>query len=421
VVLASPGTWFVQSLLRIFASTVAGTVGLALLAVLLLPTARAVASCRPPGDEKLLAANTPADVAVARARGGAGPVVERTEYYLGGQYWVTHCDPSTGRVLRSAIVGPLETPDGRVVRAVSTTIEPLVGDGFVYTTSEYPRPTDPVWLRQWSRNGRRALVARVPAPTDEGTYRALLAKPRAARARVARLARRKAVTSRKRGISTGRGLRARAAGYYYKCQSSQYVLFGFRWPWIPEWGKAGYSFYKNPQGFPNWDTAFQRVDNGHATWSLVSPNYCGLTQITNYGDNGAGISWDHWAPNLSDGWNVTDFGDLTAMGCNASALACAATVTDGQGNARDTGNRFNPSYWWWTEAGSPPGGAYDLWSVTAHEAGHSLGLAHSNELPNFDNGQIMNSWIAAGDDAGRHQGVGDWEGSHRLYGPCGHC
>jgi hypothetical protein len=89
---------------------------------------KAPEQCRAPGDPKILALNNPVDSAAAVKSVGGRLVNERTEYFAGGMYWVTRCDPDTGKPLESTIVDDVPVL-GKTTRAALTVIEPMPGRG----------------------------------------------------------------------------------------------------------------------------------------------------------------------------------------------------------------------------------------------------------------------------------------------------
>jgi hypothetical protein len=92
--------------------------------------------------------------------GRGGP--ETTEFLDDGTYVLTRCT-ATGKLVIGWWIGPVPVPDGgRAMLPLGWTL--ATPTGFVMTTPEYARPSDPQWVRHW-RLHRDAIERAVPDPT----------------------------------------------------------------------------------------------------------------------------------------------------------------------------------------------------------------------------------------------------------------
>jgi hypothetical protein len=133
---------------------------------------KAPEQCRAPGDPKILALNNPVDSAAAVKTIDGRRVNERTEYFVGGTYWVTQCSSETGKPLESTLVGDVQVL-GERIRAPLTVITPQPGKpDHYYTVSATQAATAPVGQPEAvSAAARRKLTRLAPPPTDEAKRR----------------------------------------------------------------------------------------------------------------------------------------------------------------------------------------------------------------------------------------------------------
>lgn len=141
---------------------------------------------------------------------------------------------------------------------------------------------------------------------------------------------------------------------------------------LTRWNTRRYPYAIRGTTVPGGSSGVSRIIDGHHAWNN-SANPCGLSDITDFttdfttSDTSIGV---HSSP---DGYNRVDFGVMSNVGCNGAALACTFGFRGASGYIYETDTRFNSGYGGWNVSTSCTG-TYDMWSVSAHETGHGIGL-----------------------------------------------
>lgn len=140
-------------------------------------------------------------------------------------------------------------------------------------------------------------------------------------------------------------------------------------------------------------------------------NSCGLNDITNLVPSLLGSTTTSYHT-YTDNTSLLDVGNIDNTECEPKPgyirLACASTFVDGAGRIHEFDIRFTdrPS----TFATSGASDRADFQSVSTHEMGHAIGLAHVD-----DNALTMYWKARAGDTGPRSLGKGDVLGMRALY------
>lgn len=167
------------------------------------------------------------------------------------------------------------------------------------------------------------------------------------------------------------------------CGSSAYNLSPFKWspdtfpysrngseryaidgPSIPDEGVLGGSRIQGRDA----------IKFGHDAWTFTR-NRCGFSNqdnfalVSNFSDRQLVVG---------DGVPTRDFGP-NALGCGSTALACTETLYfQNSGYIDDSDIRFNDRYGWFHKRDATTCvSRYDTEGVSAHEAGHSIGIDHA--------------------------------------------
>lgn len=101
---------------------------------------------------------------------------------------------------------------------------------------------------------------------------------------------------------------------------------------------------------------------------------------------------------------------MAEIGCGVATIACARTWTGGDPIIDEADVRFNIDADWIN------GGAeyqYDVWSVAAHETGHTIGMAH--DFAGCTQCNVMWYEARTNDMSHRRLGLGDALGNNERY------
>jgi hypothetical protein len=197
-----------------------------------------------------------------------------------------------------------------------------------------------------------------------------------------------------------------------ECSNGSYSFFGPTWSTTRRFG-----YFTNVGTFPHTvagqrDEGRKTIVRGHNVWDLTK-NDCGNGDQNNVNTDWLGDSGCRWSP--SDGTNCVDFGPMGPIGCSG-ALACATNRAGSDGRSAETDQRYSSdNVYWWTYVTAMPGhytsSYYDLYSVAAHETGHSIGLGHTTA----SSGLTMYPSIGTGQRHWRTLGRGDIRGMRARY------
>jgi hypothetical protein len=194
-----------------------------------------------------------------------------------------------------------------------------------------------------------------------------------------------------------------------ECEDNWWQIESYRWYW-------GYGWYLKQDTVPA-GLSIANVANAveEGTQSITATrNKCGMADVVPitqfYGGNTTtwgNFSGEYCAP--SDGHNVTDFGGL-----GGSTIAATCTWLNEAGVAGSSDLRFNQGLGWMPNGSGTCGGfRYVIRSVTAHERGHTFGIAHVSEAghPTL----TMSTLIEACSDGEFWLGKGDVNGLDARY------
>lgn len=212
-----------------------------------------------------------------------------------------------------------------------------------------------------------------------------------------------------------------------ECGDSSYSYTAYVGGTPARWANRSYTYLVNQQSLLPFTGANgspqqfnEAVRYGPADWSQ-NRNDCGITYNANftilYG--GETTITANAAYPYGDRVNVIDFGPITQIGAPSSALAANLIYYDRTSPLTayiyETDTRFSQTasgaHWWGKVCCGPPSTAYDVWAVSSHEAGHSIGLGHAGTTAHL----TMYSGTPIADTNKRLLGRGDYLGMRNLY------
>jgi hypothetical protein len=174
---------------------------------------------------------------------------------------------------------------------------------------------------------------------------------------------------------------------------------GYRWTGPIDWRfvarstPPGLNLVRTEQSLRNarieWESNLNRC--GIPDRSSIDFRYMGRTEL-GFGDNGI---------------STVGFGETDALGgACVGTLGCTVTYVDG-GVASESDTRLDRDRPWSNLGAS---GRYDVWSVVAHETGHTAGFDHVSSSDN-----VMAPVIPRGATSNRRLGRGDANENNAKY------
>jgi hypothetical protein len=172
-----------------------------------------------------------------------------------------------------------------------------------------------------------------------------------------------------------------------------------------------FTWYFNAASTPSYlsiPTTETYLRNAHHEWDVLD-NWCGIADQSNYL-----ISYGGQVGSVvfgNNGVNTVGFGDVASIGCASNALACTMTWPKTGSLISESDTRLNSAVTWVNGQAS---GKYDVWSVMAHEFGHSTGLGDvTNSADNGDD--VMYYSFGSNNASNEKLGNGDAQVANLKY------
>jgi Matrixin len=184
-----------------------------------------------------------------------------------------------------------------------------------------------------------------------------------------------------------------------RCGTDQRRDAGYRWSGPIAWRFVAAS---TPSGLDVARTE-GALRSARTEWEL-NRNHCGIpdrsaVDFQYRGRTGTGLG--------RNGLNTIGFGETDTLGgACVRTIACTITWTSGPG-AIESDTRLDDDRRWGNVGQA---GRFDVWSIAAHETGHTLGLEH---VPSNDN--VMECCARVGETSDRLLGRGDANANNARY------
>jgi hypothetical protein len=188
-----------------------------------------------------------------------------------------------------------------------------------------------------------------------------------------------------------------------RCDFTNYLAANIRWDFSPiNW----YLNYGSLPTYLNRDLSLTNIRNAHAEWEN-NTNYCGIGDGSTLDFNYSGTTTRTGG---NDTFSIVDYGEITALGCSSSGIACSHTwYAVGSGNAIENDIRLDDDVTWTNDPSSFPS-RYDIWNVMAHEVGHRALFGHVSDVT-----QVMYQGHSTGSSIKRKLSRGDATGNNAKY------
>jgi hypothetical protein len=230
-------------------------------------------------------------------------------------------------------------------------------DGTVVTGAvKYPDPTDPIWASDWAAD-HSAMTSATMKPDTIGGQR-MAAAPTTT---------------------------AAASG---RCSRGSFRTLSGN----PVWDGGDYSYTINTANLPGGSDKTRvrsrtRLVDGHRTWNRTLDS-CKNGKHDSFHANFAGLS-SHSIADHKDSHNVVGFspGKIVDRDCPFPGNVLACTVTrkqrrGGPDKMLEADTSFDGRDRWWNKRKiSSCSRRFDIWQVSTHEVGHTLGLDHNTSGP----------------------------------------
>jgi hypothetical protein len=187
------------------------------------------------------------------------------------------------------------------------------------------------------------------------------------------------------------------------CGTDDYTSLVYKWFSTLNW----YWVSSSTPGYLNSANTLDSLRNAHTEW-VNNVTWCPtIPDSSSFNTLYQGTISAVFGQN---GYNTIGWGSVAGLhdpSCPSGSIACTTTWSSGS-TATESDTRFDTDFpTWWNGAAV---GKYDVYSVMAHELGHSAGFGHVGSPSN-----VMYPNANTNDTSNRQLGKGDADGNNAKY------